>query len=393
VLLDEMRVLIAAGGTGGHLYPGIAVAQRLRQRRADTEILFVGTRRGIEQRVLEPLGFPFRSISARALPLRRSPAAIPALASTAAGFLTSLYLCLRFRPDVVVGTGAYVSAPVVLAGKLMRRPCVVLEQNRVPGRTNRLLARVADEVHVSFSESRRYFHRKDNLKLTGNPVREGIVLRDRMPVARKLALALDKTTLLVFGGSRGAHRLNQAVVDALPFIERIRKLQLILQTGEADHAWVKNEVGKTHIRAVVEPFLTDIAEAYCMADLVLCRAGATTIAEITACGLAAILVPYPHAADQHQLKNAEKLVSVGAAEMILDQELTGKRLARVVRRLVMSDHQLRRMAVRARMVARPEAADRVARSIERLAGVPAPPGVSPPSSSPSRSNPRTAVRG
>jgi UDP-N-acetylglucosamine--N-acetylmuramyl-(pentapeptide) pyrophosphoryl-undecaprenol N-acetylglucosamine transferase len=270
---------------------------------------------------------------------------------------------------VVVGTGAYVSGPVVLAGKVLRRPCLLLEQNRIPGRTNRLLGRFADEVHLSFSESRRYFRRKDNLKLTGNPVREGIVLRDRLPVARKLGLALDKTTLLVFGGSRGAHRLNQSVVDALPFLERIRRLQLIVQTGEKDHAWVKEEVAKARVRAVVEPYLTDIAEAYCMADLVLCRAGATTIAEITACGLPAILVPYPHAADDHQLWNAEKLVSVGAAEMIRDEELSGKRLARVVRRLVMSAHQMRRMAVRARMVARPEAADRVARSIERLAGV------------------------
>ena len=386
-MLLDMRVLIAAGGTGGHLYPGIAVAQRLRQRHADAEILFVGTRRGLEQRVLEPLGFPFHSISARALPRRRSLAALGAMVSSASGFLSSLLLCLRFRPDVVVGTGAYVSAPVVLAGKLMRRPCVVLEQNRVPGRTNRLLARFADEVHVSFSESRRYFHRKDNLKLTGNPVRDGIVLRDRLPVARKLGLALDRITLLVFGGSRGAHRLNQAVVDALPFIERIRKLQLILQTGEEDHAWVKEAVEKARIRAVVEPYLANIAEAYCMADFVLCRAGATTIAEITACGLASILVPYPHATDDHQRKNAEKLVSVGAAEMVLDEELTGKRLARVVRRLVMSDNQLRRMAVRARMMARPEAADRVARSIERLAGVVSPP---PPAGG---SRPRAAARG
>ena len=365
----DMRVLIAGGGTGGHLYPGIAVAQRL-MKRGDCEVLFVGSRRGIEQRVLAPLGFAYRAISARALPRRVSPALVGALASYTAGFLSSLLLCLRFRPDVVVGTGAYASAPVVLAGKVFRRPCVLLEQNSVPGRTNRLLSRFADEVHLSFAESRRYFQRKDNLKLTGNPVREGIVLRDRQPAAERFGLTFDKTTVFVFGGSRGARRINQALVDALPLLERVRKLQLIVQTGEEDYAWVKGELEKWRVKAVAAPFLTDIASAYCMADLLLCRAGATTIAEITACGLPAILVPYPHAADNHQQLNAEKMVAVGAAELIRDEELTGKRLARVVRRLVMNEHQLRRMAVRSRLMARPAAAERVARSIERLAGVP-----------------------
>jgi len=365
----DMRVLIAGGGTGGHLYPGIAVAQRL-MRRGDCEVLFVGSQRGGERRMLEPFGFAYRGISARALPRRVSADLVRAMASYAAGFLSSLLLCLRFRPDVVVGTGAYASAPVVLAGKCFGRPCLLLEQNSVPGRTNRLLARFADEVHLSFAESRRYFQRKDNLKLTGNPVREGIVRRDRAAVAERYGLALEKSTLLVFGGSRGARRLNQALVDALPLLEKVRKLQIIVQTGEEDYGWVKAEIEKARIRAVVAPFLGEIAEAYCLADLVLCRAGATTLAEITACGLPAVLVPYPHAADGHQLTNAQKLVAAGAAELVLDEELTGKRLARIVRRLVMNEHQLHRMAVRSRLVARPLAADRVARSIERLAGAP-----------------------
>jgi UDP-N-acetylglucosamine--N-acetylmuramyl-(pentapeptide) pyrophosphoryl-undecaprenol N-acetylglucosamine transferase len=163
--------------------------------------------------------------------------------------------------------------------------------------------------------------------------------------------------------------LNQAVVDALPLLEKIRRLQLILQTGDEDFTWVKGEAAKTRLRTVVEPYLTEIADAYCLADLVLCRAGATTLAEITACGLPSVLVPYPHAADDHQVANAEKLLNLEAAEMIRDEELTGKRLARIVRRLVMSEHQLKRMAVRARLAARPDAAERVARAIARLAGI------------------------
>jgi UDP-N-acetylglucosamine--N-acetylmuramyl-(pentapeptide) pyrophosphoryl-undecaprenol N-acetylglucosamine transferase len=368
-IIMSMRVLIAGGGTGGHLYPGIAVAETLQARREDAEILFVGTRRGIEQRVLPPLGFALRTIRARALPRRYSGAALGALWVHFVGFLQSLLLCLRYRPDVVVGTGAYVSAPVMLAAKVARRRCLVMEQNRVPGRTNRLLGRLVDEVHLTFAESRRYFVRKDNLRLSGNPIRPGLVRHDRLPAARKYRLSPDKSTLFVFGGSRGAHRINAALVEALPLLERIRRLQLLVQTGDDDYDWVRREVAKTRIRSAVRPFMEDIAEGYSLADLLLCRSGATTIAELTACGLPAILVPYPHAADDHQFWNAEKLVSFGAAERILDDELTGKRLARVVRRLVMNPNHLRRMAVRARVLSRPQAAERIAQSIERLAGV------------------------
>jgi UDP-N-acetylglucosamine--N-acetylmuramyl-(pentapeptide) pyrophosphoryl-undecaprenol N-acetylglucosamine transferase len=257
---------------------------------------------------------------------------------------------------------------VLLAAKVARKPCVVLEQNRVPGRTNRLLGRLVDEVHLTFSESRRFFHRKDNLRLTGNPIRPGIVQHDRLAAARKLHLSPEKTTLFVFGGSRGAHRINLALVDALPFLERIRRLQLLVQTGEEDFELVQRAVRTARIRASVHRYLDDIAVAYSVANLALCRAGATTIAELTACGLPAIFVPYPHAADDHQHWNAEKLVSLGAAELMTDDQLTGKRLARVVRRLVMNPHHLRRMAVRSRVLARPDAALRVAQSIERLAG-------------------------
>jgi UDP-N-acetylglucosamine--N-acetylmuramyl-(pentapeptide) pyrophosphoryl-undecaprenol N-acetylglucosamine transferase len=363
-----MRVLIAGGGTGGHLYPGIAVAQVLESRRDDVEIRFVGSPHGIEQKVLPALGYALTTIRARGLPRRRSLGLLPALFAHAVGLVQSIALCLRYRPDVVVGTGAYVSAPVLLAACATRRPCVVLEQNRVPGRTNRLLGRLADEVHLTFSESRRYFQRKDNLRLTGNPIRPGLIKSDRLAAARAFGLSPAKTTLLVFGGSRGARRINQALVDALPLLERIRRLQLLVQTGEDDYETVREAVSRSRLRASVHRYLDDIGQAYGVTDLALCRAGATTIAELTACGLPAIFVPYPHAADDHQRWNAEKLKSVGAAELIADDQLTGRRLARVVRRLVMNPNHLRRMAMRSRIQARPHAAERVASAIERLAG-------------------------
>ncbi|MGD8397206.1 MAG: undecaprenyldiphospho-muramoylpentapeptide beta-N-acetylglucosaminyltransferase [Candidatus Eiseniibacteriota bacterium] len=368
----EMRVLIAGGGTGGHLYPGIAVAETLVARHPETRIRFVGTVRGIERRVVPELGYDLSTIRARGLPRRARRdllALVRSLADQLVGVLQSIGLVLRYRPDVVIGTGAYVSAPVVVAAKLARCPCVVLEQNRVPGRTNRLLARLADEVHLTFSESRRYFGRKDNLRLTGNPIRPGLVLRDRSPALDSFGLAAEKTTLLVFGGSRGAHRINLALVEALPLLARIRKLQLLVQTGDEDLEMVRQAVAGVPIRASVHRYLDDIALGYSVAGLVVCRAGATTLAELTACGLPSILVPYPHAADDHQRWNAEKLVQHGAAVSIADEELTGKRLARVVRRLVLSPNHLHRMAVQARILARPEAALRVAESVERLAGL------------------------
>jgi UDP-N-acetylglucosamine--N-acetylmuramyl-(pentapeptide) pyrophosphoryl-undecaprenol N-acetylglucosamine transferase len=358
-----MRVLIAGGGTGGHIYPGIAVAEELKRIAPETEILFVGGDRGLEGRVVPEAGFELATIGARGLP-RRAPWRVPgALLANAGAFFQATGIVGRFKPDVVLGTGGYVSAPVVVAAWLAKKPVVLQEQNSIPGLTNRILARVADEVHLAFSESRSFFAHKDRLKLTGNPVRRMILSGDRKAALARFGLAEGKPTVFVFGGSRGARRINEATLDAMARLKGGLPAQFILQTGKEDFAWAKERAEAASLPVTVVPYLTHIHEAYAAADLVVCRAGAMTLAEIAACGVPAILVPYPFAAYNHQETNAQNLAERGGAVLIRDTELTGERLATDLRRLVQDRELLIKMSVNARRFARPDAAERIARGL------------------------------
>jgi UDP-N-acetylglucosamine--N-acetylmuramyl-(pentapeptide) pyrophosphoryl-undecaprenol N-acetylglucosamine transferase len=362
-----VKVLIAGGGTGGHVYPGIAVAEELRRIRPDAEVLFVGGRRGVEAQAVPESGFRIRFVQTRGLPRRawwRWPGAV---LTNLIGFVQALVLVALERPSVVLGTGGYVSGPVSLAAVLLRRPLILQEQNSIPGLANRWLARVADEVHLSFTEARAYFARKDNLKVTGNPVRSFILGGDRATAIAEFGLADGRPTVFVFGGSRGAHRINEASIEAMRRLSGRVDVQFILQTGRDDFAWAKQAVETEHLPARVLPYLRQIHLAYAVADLVVCRSGAMTLAEIAACGTPAILVPYPHAAHNHQEINARNLVERGAATLVLDRELTGERLAREIAHLLADRQTLRRMSAHARTFARLDAAERLARSLERYA--------------------------
>ena len=250
---------------------------------------------------------------------------------------------------------------------LLGRPLLLQEQNSIPGLANRWLARVADEVHLSFTEARAYFKRKDNLKVTGNPVRAHILGGDRGQALQAFDLDEGRPTLFIFGGSRGAHRINEAALDAMRRLKGRVDLQFILQTGREDYEWAKAQVDAEQLPARVMAFLRDIHLAYAVADLVVCRSGAMTLAEIAACGTPAILVPYPHAAHNHQEVNAHNLVERGAAALVLDRELTGERLAKEIAHLVADRQTLRRMSANARTFARLDAAERIVRSLERSA--------------------------
>jgi len=358
-----MKILIAGGGTGGHIYPGIAVAEELKRIAPETRILFVGGDRGLEGRVVPEAGFELATIAARGLP-RRAWWRVPgALLANAGAFFKAIGIVGSYRPDVVLGTGGYVSAPVVVAAWLARKPVLLQEQNAIPGLTNRLLARIADEVHVAFTESRSWFARKDRLKLSGNPVRRMILSGDRRQALARFGLSEQLATVFVFGGSRGARRINEATLDAMVRMKTGLAAQFILQTGKEDFTWAKERAEKERLPVTVVPYLTHIHEAYAAADLVVCRAGAMTLAEIAACGVPAILVPYPFAAYDHQVTNAQNLSERGGAVLILDADLTGERLATEVQRLVKDRPTLVRMSTNARRFARPDAAERIARSL------------------------------
>ena len=355
-----MRVIFAGGGTGGHLFPGLAVARELQQRDAMTEILFVGTEQGIEARVLPREGFRLETIPVRGLKGRGIRGLLDAAWGIPAGLLRSLTIIRNFRPDVIIGLGGYASGPLLLAGKLRGLRCAIMEQNLRPGFTNKFLARFVDRVFTSYRESRAYFSGRQVLE-TGNPVRWR-----KLPAVK----SSEKFVLLIFGGSAGAHRLNLAVVDAMHRLTDLAGgLQVIHQTGQADFAAIKTVYDSLPFAVEVLPFIEKMDEAYARADLVVCRAGATTVAELTAFGKAAILVPYPYAIYDHQRLNAQALQARGAAEMILDQQLSGELLAGRLRALVLDRGRVERMAAEARALGRPEAATRIVEECYRLAHV------------------------
>src|SRR5262245_56717009 len=317
-----LRIVIAAGGTGGHLYPGIAVARRFAARCPGTELLFVGHRGGLEERLLPRKGFNVSFVTVRALQGRSRLAQVQALGALGLGTLQALRLLWRVRPHLVIGAGGYVMGPVVLAATLLCVPRVILEQNVVPGLTVRALARYAQRVFTSFPDSVVYLPGRP-VEYTGTPVREEIC----QVGATEPRQADGRMHLLVFGGSQGAHRLNQAMLQVAPLLVAHQPhLSLGHQTGEADCTAVAQAYAQMGLQAEVQPFLHDMADRYHWADLVLCRAGASTLAELTTCGKPAVLVPYPYAADDHQRHNAMALQRQGAAHLIFGADLTGARL-------------------------------------------------------------------
>ena len=353
-----MRCVIAGGGTGGHLFPGIAIAEAFVEKELKNEVLFIGTERGIEVRVLAGGLFPLRTIQARPFTGRSFWGKMKAVLSLPTAVWEALSILKEFRPDLVIGVGGYASGPTLLAAFLLRINRVIQEQNVVPGMSNRLLRGFSQRIFVSFEETKKYFSAPKTI-MTGNPVRRELVttlstIRDR--VKRES----DRFTLFVFGGSAGAHRINLAMTGALGFLEEIRSyLKCIHQTGQADVEAVSRAYQERGFEATVKPFIEEMATPYHLSDMVLCRSGASTIAELAVCGKAAILVPYPYAAHQHQLINAQKLVDLGAAKMIKDEELNGSSLAQIILALYHHPEERRRMEEAMARVARHRAAQEI----------------------------------
>lgn len=348
-----MRLIVAGGGTGGHLFPGIAVAEEFLSRDPANEVLFVGTERGIEARQLPRLGYRLACIEASGLKGRGLLGQLRSLWRLLHGYAQSRQILKEFHPDLVLGVGGYASAPLVLAARGMQIPRFIHEQNAVPGLTNRLLSRVAELVFTSLPEGQRHLPAERTL-LTGNPLRRAI----REACLQPAATADDGChRLLVFGGSAGAHSINQAMAAALPELRGLAaSLRILHQTGEADREFVAAAYAAAGLQAEVVPFIDDMAAAYRWADLVLCRAGATTIAEVTATGKACLFIPYPYAADDHQRRNAEALVNRGAGRMLLDHQLAGGALAVELQRLLTAPEELAALGRAARELARPDAA-------------------------------------
>jgi UDP-N-acetylglucosamine--N-acetylmuramyl-(pentapeptide) pyrophosphoryl-undecaprenol N-acetylglucosamine transferase len=346
-----VRVLVAGGGTGGHVFPGVALAEEVVGRHPQNDAVFVGTARGLEAKVVPAAGYPIELISVRGLKGKGLAGALGNLLLVPGALLRSIAILRRWRPDVVVGVGGYASGPVVLAAWLLRIPTAVQEQNATAGFTNRLLGRFVRAIFTAFPEAAEHFPRRKVLQL-GNPIRRGLLENFMRPTAPH-----DRPHLLVFGGSQGAHALNMRVVEALPHLADLKdRLTITHQTGARDREAVERGTAATGFAADVREFITDMSAAYAAADLVLCRAGATTLAELTVCQKPAILVPFPFAADNHQVVNARSLVVAGAAVMVEERELTGERLAHEIRVLLVDGERRRQMAKAAGRLGAPQAA-------------------------------------
>jgi UDP-N-acetylglucosamine--N-acetylmuramyl-(pentapeptide) pyrophosphoryl-undecaprenol N-acetylglucosamine transferase len=360
--------MIAGGGTGGHLFPGIAVAEAARRRDPDGAIQFVGSERGLEARVLPAAGFALETLPAAPLRGRGARDRLRAITGLAASLPRALALVRRFAPDAIVGLGGYASAPAVIAGRLARTPIVLLEQNARPGLTTRLLARLADRVCVSFPESAASFV-PGKAVVTGNPVRwsdaAGAASAATTAAATAATVSDRGLAMLIFGGSAGARTLNQVGPALAMALRDVPGLSIVHQTGADAESSVRAAYAAAGVVADVRPFIADMRAAYAAADVVVCRAGATTIAELAALGKPAILVPYPYAADDHQRANAESLVRAGAAAMVLDADASGERLAAEVRRLLAPEARAT-MAAHVRELAHPDAAERVLATVEAL---------------------------
>jgi len=361
-----MRVLIAGGGTGGHLFPALAIAEELRRQVLEAEILFLGGDRGLEGQIVPREGFAFASVPVRGWSRRFSWQTIAFPWFLFLGLWRSFMVLCRFRPRVVVGTGGYVSGPAVFLASLMGIPTLIQEQNSLPGVTTRILSPRVDQVHLSFAQSRRYFRRKDHLRVSGNPLRRGLGQADRRRAFEVFALDSGRKTVLVMGGSQGAHSINMAVAQGFDQLVA-EDIQVIWQTGKRDFAQIQRQFGGKGPKTVIADFIQDMGAVYGAVDLVVSRAGATTVAEIAACGLPAIFVPYPFAAADHQRINAQALVRAGAAEMVLNGELGQNKLISVLLSLLRDDRRLREMAEKSRMLGRPEAAATVVQAIRELA--------------------------
>ncbi|OGC77844.1 MAG: undecaprenyldiphospho-muramoylpentapeptide beta-N-acetylglucosaminyltransferase [candidate division Zixibacteria bacterium RBG_16_50_21] len=362
------KIMLAGGGTGGHLFPAIAIAEELKKRRADVEIVFVGTERGLEAKMLPEFGYRLESLEVRGLTRKLDWRNLFFLYHLVKSLNQAKRLLKEERPDVVIGTGGYASGPPLFVASTIGIPTLVQEQNSYPGLTTRSLAKRANKVFLAYEEAKKFFKRQNNLEVVGNPVRPNFKQIDRTEARKKLGLDPNHKVILVVGGSQGAVAVNQAILLDLDLLEGKNTLQLVWQTGQNDIERVKTLLSGRKLPVTLVPFIQEMGACYTASDLVISRAGALTLAEITLCGKPAILIPYPHAAADHQRHNAEVLVNAGAAEMILEKDLRITRPLSRALELLKDERKLSAMSEQSLKLARPEALDKIVSEILKYLG-------------------------
>ena len=354
----NIRLIITGGGTGGHLFPGISLAQAMMQSYPGCEVLFIGTERKVDKTALSDLGFATMTIKSQGIKGKSPAAIIMALLQQPAAFFAAAGIIRKFKPDLVFGVGGYVTGPVILAARLLGITTCIHEQNSIPGLANKLLGRIVHRIFVSLPDSEKYFPAGKTV-LSGNPVRSSIVKAAKKQMHREKYR--KPLTLLILGGSQGARRLNSLMLEAAEkcLAGLVPMPDIIHQTGEHDEFKVREKYSELGINARVQAFFRDMAEIYSQADLVVSRAGATTLAELTVFHKPVILVPFPYAADNHQEINGRYLVEAGGGLMFKQSELNGEILGMAIKRLLADTEKLAEMAANSGKIAKPEATETI----------------------------------
>lgn len=370
--MKAMKIIVSGGGTGGHIYPALTLIRTLQQKVDKLEVLYVGTHAGLEADIIPKEGIPFATVDLQGFKRSLSPENLLRAARAIKGVGKAMRIVRKFQPDVVVGTGGYVCGPVLMAASLLGIPSLIQEQNVIPGITNKILSKFVNKIATGYQEANGAFPAK-KVVFTGNPIRQEVMAQRQEADYEAFGLRPDTTTILVSGGSRGARTINRAMVEVLKHYAGRRDVQILHATGKGEYEDIISRIYAAGLdlqqadNIKVKPYLYNMPQAMAIADLAIFRAGATGLAELTAKGIPAILVPYPYAAENHQEHNARAVEKAGAARVILNKDLTAQGLIQAIDELIGKPEKLQAMAKASAKLGRPEAADTISELIIELA--------------------------
>ncbi|ASV95661.1 undecaprenyldiphospho-muramoylpentapeptide beta-N-acetylglucosaminyltransferase [Enterococcus durans] len=358
-----MKILVTGGGTGGHIYPALAFVNYVKTQVPNAEFMYVGAQRGLENKIVPETGIPFRTLEIQGFKRKISLYNVKTVQLFLKSIRSAKKILKEFQPDVVIGTGGYVSGAVVYAAAKSNIPTIIHEQNSVPGMTNKFLSRYVDRIAISFKDAQAFFPEEKSV-LVGNPRAQEVANMNKTDIVESFGLDPNKKTVLIFGGSQGALKINQAVTDFLTDFEST-DYQVLYASGERYYEAVREKINASP-NVSVQPYISKMAEVMAASDLLVGRAGATSIAELTAIGLPAILIPSPYVTNDHQTKNAMSLVHAHAAKMIKDDELTGKTLRYAIEEIMTNDKLQQSMSEASKQQGIPDASERLYRLVEAV---------------------------
>ena len=358
-----MKIILSCGGTGGHIYPALAIADEIREHHPEAQILFIGTHRAMENEIIPAHGYDIMNIAASGFHRREIWKNVKTLKDALEGSSQAKKIIREFGPDLVIGTGGYVCGPVLRMAHKLGVPTAIHEQNAFPGMTNKMLSKYVDKVFLSFEEAKKYFDREEGMILTGNPLRKGFVVNDRDEMRQKLGLDPSRLTVLCFGGSLGAMKINELMLHIIETLNGADDVQILFATGKRFYSEIQSrlqdQVGELKDNVQVFEYLENMPEYMAASDVIISRAGALTLSEITACGKAAILIPAPNVTENHQYHNAKALADQGAAVLIEEKDLTDEAVLSVIGRFRKDPEALQEMEQKSRELALTDAAEKI----------------------------------